>query len=74
MTADAVAALVAANRAVAHIPAHYGYDLDRPDERLFALAVLSMGTAAEAGAYIELHSLARRWHAGPLGNSFARVS
>jgi len=52
--------LVGANRAVAHIAAYYGYDLDRPDERLFALAVLSMGTAAEAGkaaAYVELNKL-----------------
>jgi hypothetical protein len=60
MAADAAAVLVAANRAVAHTAAYYGYDLDRPDERLFALAVLSMGTAAEAGkgaAYIELNKL-----------------
>jgi EcsC protein family len=52
--------LVAANRAVAHTAAYYGYDLDHPDERLFALAVLSMGTAAEAGkaaAYIEINKL-----------------
>jgi len=60
MAADAAAVLVGANRAVAHIAAYYGYDLDRPDERLFALAVLSMGTAAEAGkaaAYVELNKL-----------------
>lgn len=60
MAADAAAVLVAANRAVAHTAAYYGYDLDHPDERLFALAVLSMGTAAEAGkaaAYIEINKL-----------------
>ena len=60
MAADAAAVLVAANRAVAHTAAYYGYDLDHPDERLFALAVLSMGTAAETGkaaAYIELNKL-----------------
>jgi hypothetical protein len=60
MAADAAAVLVAANRAVAHAAAYYGYDLDHPDERLFALAVLSMGTAAETGkaaAYIELNKL-----------------
>lgn len=60
MAADAAAVLVAANRAVAHTAAYYGYDLDRPDERLFALAVLSMGTAAEAGkaaAYVEINKL-----------------
>jgi hypothetical protein len=60
MAADAAAVLVAANRAVAHTAAYYGYDLDRPDERLFALAVLSMGTAAETGkvaAYAEINKL-----------------
>lgn len=60
MAADAAAVLVAANRAVAHVAAYYGYDLDEPDERLFALAVLSMGTATQSGktaAYIELNKL-----------------
>jgi len=60
MAADAAAVLVAANRAVAHTAAYYGYDLNHPEERLFALAVLSMGTAAETGkaaAYIELNKL-----------------
>jgi hypothetical protein len=60
MAADAAAVLVGANRAVAHIAAYYGYDSKHPDERLFALAVLSMGTAAEAGkaaAYVELNKL-----------------
>lgn len=60
MAADAAVVLVGANRAVAHIAAYYGYDLDSPDERLFALAVLSMGTAAETGkaaAYVELNKL-----------------
>lgn len=60
MAADAAAVLIAANRAVAHTAAYYGYDLDDPEERLFALAVLSVGTAAEAGkaaAYVELNKL-----------------
>ena len=60
MAADAAAVLVAASRAVAHTAAYYGYDLKDPDERLFALAVLSMGTAAGAGkaaAYIEINKL-----------------
>ncbi|MFC5262519.1 EcsC family protein [Kribbella qitaiheensis] len=60
MAADAAVVLVAANRAVAHIAAYYGYDVDHPDERLFALGVLSVGTAAEASkatAYIELNKL-----------------
>lgn len=60
MAADAAAVLVAANRAVAHTAAYYGYDMAHPQERLFALAVLSMGTAAgtgKAAAYIEVNKL-----------------
>ena len=60
MAADAVAVLLGTNRAVAHIAAYYGYDVDKPDERLFALAVLGMGTATEVGkavAYAELNKL-----------------
>ena len=60
MAADAAAVLVAANRAVAHTAAYYGYDLKRPEEQVFALAVLSVGTATQAGkasAYIELNKL-----------------
>ncbi|WP_406832824.1 EcsC family protein [Pedococcus sp. KACC 23699] len=60
MAADAAAVIVAANRAVAHTAAYYGYDLKRPEEQVFALAVLSVGTAAQAGkasAYMELNKL-----------------
>ena len=60
MAADAAAVLMAANRAVAHVAAYYGYDVERPEERLFAAGVLGMGTAGEAGkaaAYIELNKL-----------------
>ena len=60
MAADAATVLITANRAVAHTAAYYGYDVSRHDERLFALAVLSMGTAAETGkaaAYIEINKL-----------------
>lgn len=60
MAADAVAVLMGTNRAVAHIAAYYGYDVDKPDERLFALAVLGMGTATAAGkaaAYAEINKL-----------------
>jgi hypothetical protein len=60
MAGDAVAVLLATNRAVAHIAAYYGYDVDEPDERLFALAVLGMGTATEVGkaaAYAEINKL-----------------
>lgn len=60
MAADAAAVLLAANRAVAHTAAYYGYDTDQPGERVFALGVLSMGTASETGksaAYVELNNL-----------------
>jgi hypothetical protein len=60
LAGDAVAVLLGTNRAVAHIAAYYGYDVDKPDERLFALAVLGMGTATEVGkaaAYAEINKL-----------------
>ncbi len=60
VAADAVAVLMGTNRAVAHIAAYYGYDVDKPDERLFALAVLGMGTATgmgKAAAYAEINKL-----------------
>jgi hypothetical protein len=60
MVTDAAAVLLAANRAVAHTAAYYGYDIEHPDERVFALGVLSLGTASESGkaaAYIELNKL-----------------
>ena len=60
MAADAAAVLLAANRAVAHTAAYYGYNIDEPGERVFALGVLSLGTASETGksaAYIELNKL-----------------
>lgn len=62
MAADAAAVLVASHRAVAHLAAYYGYDVDEPEERLFALGVLGVGTAGDAvakyAAYAELHRLA----------------
>ena len=67
MAADAAATIVASNRAVAHVAAYYGYDIDDPGERVFALGALSMGLAEDAGklaAYRELNkivqALARR--------------
>lgn len=61
MAVDAAAVLVAGHRAVAHIGAYYGYDVDEPEERLFALGVLGVGTAvdttAKYAAYAELHRL-----------------
>ena len=62
MAADAAAVLVASHRAVAHLAAYYGYDVDEPEERLFALGVLGVGTTGDAvakyAAYAELHRLA----------------
>lgn len=60
MAADAAAVLVASQRAVAHVAAYYGYDLTRPEEQLFALGVLNLGTSSEvtkAAAYLELNKL-----------------
>jgi hypothetical protein len=60
MAADAAATLLASHRAIAHIAAYYGYDVDEPAERLFALGVLGFGTVAEAGkaaAYAELNKV-----------------
>lgn len=67
MAADAALVLVASHRAVAHIAAYYGYDVEDPHERLIALGVLGVGTAEAAGkaaAYVEFNkivqALARR--------------
>jgi hypothetical protein len=60
MAADAAAVLLASQRAIAHTAAYYGYDADDREERLFALGVLGVGTAAEAGkaaAYAELNKV-----------------
>lgn len=60
MAADAAASIVTSNRAVAHVAAYYGFDVDDPAERVFALGVLSMGLAEDAGklvAYRELNKI-----------------
>lgn len=60
MAADAAALVVASQRAVAHVAAYYGYDVSRTDEALYALGVMGVGTASEAGkvyAYAELNKL-----------------
>lgn len=49
---DAAAGIITANRAVAHVAAYYGYDLDDPAERVLALGVLSMGLAGDAGKLV----------------------
>lgn len=63
LAADAVAVLVGANRAVAHVAAYYGYDVRQPEERLIALGVLGLGTAigaSKAAAYIQLNKLVQQ--------------
>lgn len=50
MTVDAAAVFVLTSRAVAHTALHYGFDPDDPAEQLFALGVLSAGSAFTQGA------------------------
>ncbi|MEU9867409.1 EcsC family protein [Actinomadura sp. NPDC048021] len=60
VVADAAAVLIAGHRAVAHIGAYYGYDAEHPDEQLFILGILGLGTASEAtkvAAYAEINKL-----------------
>lgn len=60
LVADSAAVLLAGQRAIAHIGAYYGYDPDHPDEQLFMLGILNLGTASEAGkvmAYAEINKL-----------------
>lgn len=63
MAADAAAVLLAAHRAVAHTAAYYGYDAEKPDEQVFMLGVLALGTTNEAGkvaAYAEINKLVQQ--------------
>jgi hypothetical protein len=81
MAVDAAAVMFASHRVVAHVAAYYGYDVESPHERLFALGVLGLGTAApraKAAAYIELNRLVQgllRGHGVERlgGNGVARV-
>ncbi|MEJ2870645.1 EcsC family protein [Actinomycetospora sp. OC33-EN08] len=59
---DAALGVLVSTRAVAHVAAYHGYDVADPDERLFALGVLSLGLAEDsrrAAAYRELAGVAR---------------
>lgn len=62
MAADTAAVLLASARAIFHTAAYYGYDVDRPEERLRALGVLNYATAtgqaAKNRAYLEAEKLA----------------
>jgi hypothetical protein len=58
--ADAVLVLGAMTRAIAHTAAYYGYDTELPQERVFALGVLSFGMAQQTSksvAYVQLNKL-----------------
>ncbi|WP_206796219.1 EcsC family protein [Amycolatopsis sp. MtRt-6] len=60
MAADAVLVLGAMTRAIAHTAAYYGYDTELPQERVFALGVLSFGMAQQTSkgiAYVQLNKL-----------------
>lgn len=57
---DAALTLTALQRGLAHVAAYYGYDVRRPEERLYALQVLSASIAeggAKAAAYGQLSRL-----------------
>lgn len=59
---DATVGVLVSQRAVAHVAAYHGYDVTDPQERLFALGVLSLGLAQDsrrAAAYQELDGIAR---------------
>lgn len=59
---DAACSVLVSTRAVAHVAAYHGYDVADPQERLFALGVLSLGLAEDtrrAAAYRELTGIAR---------------
>lgn len=62
IAADTAAILFATARVIFHTAAYYGYDVDRPAERLRALGVMNFATArgqlAKTQAYIELEKLA----------------
>lgn len=57
IAADTAAGILASNRAVAHVAAYYGYDLDEPAERVFALGVLSVGLADDATKFVAYREL-----------------
>lgn len=63
MAADAAATMFTAMRLVFETGAYYGYDANRPEERLQAMAILNVATAAGQGpkirAYQELNRLVK---------------
>lgn len=60
LAADAVATLALMGRTVGSVAVRYGYDVRLPEEELFAMGVISLGTTASAQArYAALASLSR---------------
>lgn len=58
--ADAIATLALMGRTVGSVAVRYGYDVKLPEEELFAMGVISLGTATSAQArYAALASLSR---------------
>ncbi len=61
MVADAALALATASRVVAHTSAYYGYDPASPEEQLYLLACLNLGSAAtqaqKSAAFLDLNAL-----------------
>lgn len=56
MAADTAAVLFAAARVVFHTAAYYGYDVDRPEERMRALSVLNFATAGGQGGKLKAYN------------------
>lgn len=60
LAADAVAVLALMGRTVGSVAVRYGYDVRLPEEELFAMGVISLGTATSAQArFTALASLSR---------------
>ncbi|MDF8263734.1 EcsC family protein [Luteipulveratus flavus] len=62
ISADAAAVLGGTSRLIAQTAAYYGYDVDRPEERIYALGVMGYcmsGQGAKNAAYVELTKLSQ---------------
>jgi hypothetical protein len=52
MAVDASAVLTLSARAVGQVALAYGYDPDKPEEKIFALSIINLGTALSSGSKI----------------------
>ena len=60
LAGDAIATLALMGRTVGSVAVRYGYDIREPEEELFAMGVISLGTATNAHArYAALASLSK---------------